>query len=254
MIVFACTFCETKLRMPDEAGGKKVRCPRCKSIQTVPVPQPQPVEKGIYDLADDPDEPTVKIVEEQPRDELTMLTSAKSQPRYSRSPAKVRIKESGETNKAYGGASLMMTAVVIVTFFTPWLKIWIFELSPMKFVQLIANSEQSSTAGPSRPNMDSAIILSMVFYGIGVILATIGGIRVLSNWKSAFSIFGFVATLLGCVIFAGIWFSRSPDMEKAMKAINALGDFGLTPWFYIAIIASIVGLIVSALSMKRIAS
>jgi DNA-directed RNA polymerase subunit RPC12/RpoP len=36
-ISFDCTTCGKKLRAPDDAGGKKIRCPGCESIVVVPV-------------------------------------------------------------------------------------------------------------------------------------------------------------------------------------------------------------------------
>jgi len=38
-IEFQCTNCQRKLRVPDESGGQKAKCPQCQSVQTIPASQ-----------------------------------------------------------------------------------------------------------------------------------------------------------------------------------------------------------------------
>jgi phage FluMu protein Com len=51
---FQCS-CGQKLSIKDEAAGKKVRCPRCKTVQSAP--QPLLPHSEIMEIADD-EEPT----------------------------------------------------------------------------------------------------------------------------------------------------------------------------------------------------
>ncbi|OPZ98637.1 MAG: hypothetical protein BWY71_01210 [Planctomycetes bacterium ADurb.Bin412] len=44
MIKFHCSICDKKLGVPDEYGGKKVKCPRCGNPIAVPQPQEEAVE------------------------------------------------------------------------------------------------------------------------------------------------------------------------------------------------------------------
>src|SRR5262245_41995850 len=39
MIYFTCTVCRTQLSGDEAFAGKKMRCPHCRSVQTVPVPE-----------------------------------------------------------------------------------------------------------------------------------------------------------------------------------------------------------------------
>lgn len=53
-IEFHCPLCNLLIKAPDEAGGKKGRCPHCKGVCYIPMP---PDQVGEYDLAPlDPDE------------------------------------------------------------------------------------------------------------------------------------------------------------------------------------------------------
>ena len=47
-IDFHCPFCNVMIKAPDNTGGKKGKCPKCK--QTVYIPQPQ-AELDEFDLA-----------------------------------------------------------------------------------------------------------------------------------------------------------------------------------------------------------
>jgi hypothetical protein len=38
MIAFTCPACSRTLRVPDEQGGKKARCPSCAAISPIPMP------------------------------------------------------------------------------------------------------------------------------------------------------------------------------------------------------------------------
>jgi serine/threonine protein kinase len=44
MLAFPCPSCQKKLQVADEHAGKKVKCPGCGQVLTVPVPAPPPAE------------------------------------------------------------------------------------------------------------------------------------------------------------------------------------------------------------------
>src|ERR1017187_9501304 len=44
MLAFPCPSCQKKLQVSDEHAGKKVKCPGCGKVSTVPVPAPPPPE------------------------------------------------------------------------------------------------------------------------------------------------------------------------------------------------------------------
>jgi hypothetical protein len=44
MLAFPCSSCQKKLQVGDEHAGKKVKCPGCGQVLTVPVPAPPPAE------------------------------------------------------------------------------------------------------------------------------------------------------------------------------------------------------------------
>ena len=54
-ISVACAGCEKKLKVPDTAAGKKIRCPACKAV--IAVPEPEPLVEVDDDLVE-PDEET----------------------------------------------------------------------------------------------------------------------------------------------------------------------------------------------------
>lgn len=45
-IEFSCGSCSAKFRIPDTMAGKKIRCPKCQSVQQVPGNEPE-IEYGI---------------------------------------------------------------------------------------------------------------------------------------------------------------------------------------------------------------
>src|SRR2546423_610715 len=50
-----CPGCKRTVSVPDEAAGKTVRCPACKTPFVVPAVEPEPVRPAVRD--DDEDEP-----------------------------------------------------------------------------------------------------------------------------------------------------------------------------------------------------
>lgn len=44
MIKFTCSNCAQSYRVSDEYAGKRVRCKSCNHINTIPTPQPEPVD------------------------------------------------------------------------------------------------------------------------------------------------------------------------------------------------------------------
>jgi predicted RNA-binding Zn-ribbon protein involved in translation (DUF1610 family) len=60
-IVFNCSTCGRKVRAPDDAGGKRLRCPACQAVVTVPTDiveaeevETAPAEEPTYALAAEP--------------------------------------------------------------------------------------------------------------------------------------------------------------------------------------------------------
>jgi hypothetical protein len=39
-MLITCTGCQTKMRAPEDAGGKEVQCPKCGVVMRVPAPEP----------------------------------------------------------------------------------------------------------------------------------------------------------------------------------------------------------------------
>ena len=46
MIKFTCSNCAQSYRVPDEYGGKRVRCKSCKSVNTIPSPEGVTLDSG----------------------------------------------------------------------------------------------------------------------------------------------------------------------------------------------------------------
>ena len=44
-IAAICPSCSSRLTAPDEAAGKRVKCPKCKVAMTIPTPEPLPIEE-----------------------------------------------------------------------------------------------------------------------------------------------------------------------------------------------------------------
>lgn len=45
MIKFTCSNCAQSYRVSDEYAGKRVRCKACNHVNTIPTPEPEPVDK-----------------------------------------------------------------------------------------------------------------------------------------------------------------------------------------------------------------
>ena len=46
MIKFTCSSCAQSYRVPDQYGGKRVRCKSCKNINTIPGPESVTLDSG----------------------------------------------------------------------------------------------------------------------------------------------------------------------------------------------------------------
>ncbi len=64
-ISIVCTGCDKKLKVPDAAAGKKIRCPVCKTVLEVPPPEEE-LEKPDEDLVEPDEEVEETGVSEKP--------------------------------------------------------------------------------------------------------------------------------------------------------------------------------------------
>jgi hypothetical protein len=64
-ISVACTSCSAKLNAPDQAAGKRVKCPKCQSVIAVPAPVD---DFEVLDDEPEPKKPVRKVVDEEDDD------------------------------------------------------------------------------------------------------------------------------------------------------------------------------------------
>jgi LSD1 subclass zinc finger protein len=66
-IAIRCTGCRQRLRLPDKAAGKRVKCPKCQAVLTVPKEQTKPGDEGKRPPADE--EAAQQTLTRRPQDE-----------------------------------------------------------------------------------------------------------------------------------------------------------------------------------------
>src|SRR5262245_33210668 len=95
-IEFACG-CGKKLKIADEHAGKKIKCPACKAVLTVPVPEEEPVECDVMEEEEpvecDVEEEVITAVAEAPKkkppkDEVTEKPAKEKKKKSKKSPVK----------------------------------------------------------------------------------------------------------------------------------------------------------------------
>jgi DNA-directed RNA polymerase subunit RPC12/RpoP len=94
MITFICTECGAKLRVKDEAGGKRIRCPQCQKPTFVPQDEPQ-VEIPVDPPVRIPVDPPVATIE---RDRTKPAPAASVPVEYRR--RRTRVAEEGMPRSA----------------------------------------------------------------------------------------------------------------------------------------------------------
>ncbi len=112
MITFICTECGVKLRVKDEAGGKRIRCPKCHQPTFVPQEEPRveiPIDPPVQIPVDPP------AIPDKPRYSDTQPTHAGDAPaEYRRRRTRVAEEAMPRSGKIAFILSLVGLAVPIV--------------------------------------------------------------------------------------------------------------------------------------------
>jgi len=67
-MLIQCTNCQSKIRVPESAAGRKGKCPKCSTVLVIPAAEPPPAnqQSGLPPLAEQPDVPELEVKEAPP--------------------------------------------------------------------------------------------------------------------------------------------------------------------------------------------
>ena len=118
-IPFECTGCGKKLKVKDESAGKRIKCPECQAVLTVPMPEPVNGEDDFLGGLDE----AVKQEKRRPRaepesddddsEDYDDAPSA-SAPRRRTKPAASRTKKRKSSSSGGGGGALKAIGGVLI--------------------------------------------------------------------------------------------------------------------------------------------
>ena len=98
----------------------------------------------------------------------------------------------------------------------------------------------------------SAMLVAFPFvYGAGLVVAVVGAFQILGRWRSVVASFGFAICIIGCLLAVIAWQTVSTASAVATEATTGIVDLALTPWFYAAMLAGLLGLVTSILAITR---
>jgi phage FluMu protein Com len=100
-----CSECSTKLRAPDTAAGKKIKCPKCQTI--IPVPAPESEEAAVAPVDREPDPTPAE------EDEVLVAPRRRPEPEGDRPPRRAPQRDTSQAESS-GTAPLILGIVSIV--------------------------------------------------------------------------------------------------------------------------------------------
>lgn len=80
-MLITCTGCNSTVRAPESAYGKRVKCPKCATILNVPAGEVGPAEPASTDLSAAPLPPTPSVAPPWPTSDIDLFASAAPSPK-----------------------------------------------------------------------------------------------------------------------------------------------------------------------------
>ncbi|MCU0703273.1 MAG: zinc-ribbon domain-containing protein, partial [Fimbriiglobus sp.] len=89
-LTIACPTCPTKLKVPDDAGGRRVKCPKCGGVMTVPQTTPPAPLAEARPPAPPPESPSVPVARRRDDDEGDEIPEPKKKKNDDNRPSPAR--------------------------------------------------------------------------------------------------------------------------------------------------------------------
>lgn len=215
MIDYRCTNCGEQLDAPESMAGQAEACPSCQRRNVVPV----------GGAMDDRSAPAARTV--SPR------------------PSAAGRGASCRSIEPHAVAAVVCAAAALTLYFSPWIDLAIIRLAPY---QVAARSASLAGQGAGdhdqrpAPTATSLLIAGSVAYGLGVAVAVIAAMAVLSGKSTLAMMIGFGVCCAGSMLTLAGWHGITSDMGDAATAAMDAAGRGLTGWCYLAMIVPLLGL------------
>jgi len=276
MLKFRCSQCGRKLGVPDEYAGRHVKCVGCGEAVSVPVPDDPEIYTPFVVKHQDPAPAAASLTDPWPEDAggtsaaqtLRRRRRKQSRGRSTHNRRGRRKPSSRHTdeprNKSFAVASLVLGLAVLGLYFAPWLNVLVAEVAPSSYVfnVVAAAADAPSDSGSSRPTEPQPeaamsdipkegvgglmLAFGPFIYTAGLVTMCVGAFLLMQSWRSVTAVAGFAVCVASCLLILLGWrliFSDA-DARQFAHAAGAAG-YGLTPWFYAALVASALGLLTS---------